>query len=252
LRTTDNPAEVYAGFEFKQSNNNLLFYTDATTRVPALTNQTDVFQFVTGGSMIRRDKRGAWVFGANFTFSPGRVNARNSELAFNNSRAFSNPRYFYGQLTFQRLVNLSYGWDFMSRGVGQYAHHNLLSSEELFVGGGSSVRGYNENVFGGDSGYFLSNELLSPAIKRRIRHLPQNRDMLETRFVGFFDTARVRVHERTNIDPPVSSLASAGLGVRMNIAGNFSLTADYGWQLSYLPYHVDKPRRGHIKATLAF
>lgn len=249
---TDNPAEVYAGLEFKQSNNNLLFYVDETTRVPAVTNATDVFQFTTGGSMIRRDKRGAWAFGANLNFSPGRVNSRNSESAFHSSRPFSNPRYFYGQLTFQRLVNLSHGWDFMARGVGQYSHHNLLSSEELYVGGSSTVRGYRENVFGGDSGYFLSTELLSPTIKRKIGRLPQNRDTLETRFVGFFDTGRVRVHLPTNLDPPVSSLASLGLGVRMNLGTNFFLTADYGWQLTYLPYKVDQPRRGHVKATLAF
>jgi hemolysin activation/secretion protein len=47
-------------------------------------------------------------------------------------------------------------------------------------------------------------------------------------------------------------LSSAGVGVRMSLGNNFSLTGDYGWQLSDLPYQVENKSRLHLKATLAF
>jgi tetratricopeptide (TPR) repeat protein len=49
-----------------------------------------------------------------------------------------------------------------------------------------------------------------------------------------------------------ASEALEAIGLRLNFANNFSLTADYGWQLSELPYPVEDRSRGHIKATLAF
>jgi hemolysin activation/secretion protein len=44
----------------------------------------------------------------------------------------------------------------------------------------------------------------------------------------------------------------AGLGLRCNVASNFSLTADYGWQL--LKTTPPQPNRGRasIKATLTY
>lgn len=252
LRTGDSPAEIYAGFEFKQSNNNLLFWTGENSSVPVVTNKTDILQFTAGASMLRRDKRGAWAFGANVNLSPGRLNSRNSDAAFDSSRPFSKSRYAYGQLTFQRLLTLERGWDFTSRGVLQVAHSNLLPSEQLFIGGATTVRGFRENVFGGDSGFLLTNELLAPVLRRKLPLLPKARNAFETRFLGFYDVANVRLKERTNLDPKFVPLASAGFGLRMSVATHLTVIADYGWQLTYLPYVNPDRSRGHIKATLAF
>jgi hemolysin activation/secretion protein len=65
--------------------------------------------------------------------------------------------------------------------------------------------------------------------------------------------AKVSVRHPYN-EPPRAPLAGAGIGLRMNLANNFSLTADYGWQISHLPaaYQVDRSSRAHLRATLAF
>jgi hemolysin activation/secretion protein len=252
LSTGTNPAEIYAGLEFKQSNNNILFWDTETTSVPVITNKTDIFQLTLGGSMLRRDKRGAWAFGATANFSPGNLNSRNSDAAFESSRPAARSRYFYGQFTFQRLLTLHAGWDYAAKGVVQLSPRNLLSSEQLFVGGASSVRGYRENVFGGDSGALLSNELLSPKLQRKLPWLPKNRSVSETRFVGFYDVAHVRLKQRFDLDPKFAPLASVGIGLRTNVSTNFALSADYGWQITKLPYKTDERSRGHVKATLAF
>lgn len=252
LRVGDNTAEVYAGFDFKESNNNLLWWQTESLSVPVLTNTTDVFQFTVGTSSILRDKRGAWAFGANINFSPGGLNSRNSDAAFDSSRPFAKARYGYGQVTFQRFLNLHKGWDYSCRGILQVASHNLLSSEQLFIGGASTVRGYRENVFGGDKGFLFANELLAPVISTRLPFFRKTRRSLETRFLGFYDVGRVRPNVLASLDQTTTALASAGVGLRSSLATNLFVTADYGWQITRLPYKTPDHSRGHLKVTFAF
>ncbi|WP_414663835.1 ShlB/FhaC/HecB family hemolysin secretion/activation protein [Horticoccus sp. 23ND18S-11] len=256
VRAGDNPIDVYAAINFKESNNNLAY---GGTSVQA--TKTDIFQLTLGGSLVRRDKRGAWAFGATVTASPGGINSRNSDRAFDanlfdrrldSARFGAKARYIYGGVTFQRLLNLAPGWDFFARGAGQVSQANLLASEQLSIGGASSVRGYNENIFSGDHGYVFSNELLAPAIKLQLPKLSKSRGPLETRFIGFFDGGNTAVRHKFAIDPKRVALAGAGLGLRMTLATNFSLNADYGWQVNRLPYPVEERSRGHIRAMLAF
>jgi hemolysin activation/secretion protein len=256
VRTGDNPAEVYGTFSFKESNNNLAY---GGTQV--LGTKTDIFQFTLGGSLIRRDKKGGWAFGASVTASPGGINGRNTDEAFDASRFDplkdsarfgARAAYLYGSASIQRLLVLGSGWDLASRLVIQAAQTNLLPSEQLSIGGASSVRGFQENQFSGDNGFVFANELLMPAWKKQLTGALKLRGPLETRPLAFLDTAKVSAHQTFRTDPDRVALASAGVGLRMSLATNFSLIADYGWQLSYLPDAVGKPRRGHIRATLAF
>ena len=251
LRTGDNPIDVYAALSFKESNNNLTWDPHfSNIALPGTT--TDIFQFTTGASAVRRDQRGAWGFGANFTFSPGRVNSRNSEVAFQDSRWGAEPRYMYGSLSVQRLLNLKYGWDLSSRAVLQIADGNLLATEQLSIGGGSSVRGFRENVFAGDQGFVFTTDLLTPVWKKQLPYLSKRRGPLETRFLVFYDAANSQAKQRFEFDPKRKPLASTGVGMRMSLATNFSLVADYGWQLTHLPYEVEEHSRGHIKVTFAY
>jgi hemolysin activation/secretion protein len=255
LRTGDNPLEVYAALNFKESNNNLAF---GGTSVQA--TKTDVFQLTVGSSLVKRDKRGAWAFGASLTVSPGNVNSRNTDQAFDGSR-FGGPdsarigstaKYIYGGLTFQRLLTLKPGWDFISRGVAQFSGNNLLSSEQINIGGVSSVRGFNENTFSGDHGYVLSNDLMIPSWRINIPGVSKTRGPLDIRALGFVDAGDTAVRQKFVTDAKRAALASAGLGLRMSLAQNLSITGDYGWQLTYLPYKTAEHSRGHVKVSLAY
>jgi len=255
VRTGDSPIDVYASLSFKESNNNLAF---GGTSVQA--TKTDIFQFTTGGSLVRRDKRGAWAFGASVTMSPGHLNSRNTDQAFDNgrfggqdsARIGAKAEYVYTTVSFQRLLTLAPGWDVFSRGSAQIASTNLLSSEQLSVGGASSVRGFNENVFSGDRGYVLSNELMIPGWKLPLPWISKLRGPLDVRLLGFFDTGNVSMKHKYLSDNKQVALASSGLGLRMSLANNFSLSADYGWQLTYLPYTPTERSRGHVKVSLAY
>jgi hemolysin activation/secretion protein len=259
LRAGDNLVEVFGALSFKQSNNNLT-WDPLFENVQVFSTKPNVFQFTLGGSTVVRDKKGAWAFGVNITASPGGINSRNTDRAFDGARFGvsdsvrfgAKARYLYGSVTVQRHQKIAPGWDLMSRGIGQVAQANLLPSEQLSIGGNSTVRGYNESIFAGDHGYVFSNDLMLPAIKLNIPSLSKKRGPLETRFLLFFDAAHTGVRHRFASDPKRAALASQGIGLRMNLANNFSLMADYGWQLSELPYPVEDRSRAHIKATLAF
>lgn len=257
LQTGENSSEVYTALNFKESNNNLAY-----GGVQVLGTKTDIFQITTGASAVRRDKRGAWAFGASVTASPGGINSRNTDHAFDagrydpmldSARFGAKARYIYGSVSFQRLLTLKPGWDLFSRGVLQASEANLLPSEQLSIGGASSVRGYRENVYSGDHGFVFSNELMTPGLKYAIPRISKTRGPLETRFLVFADAGDTQVrHKYRAVDPKRVFLAGAGVGVRMSVGTNFSLSADYGWQLQNLPYPVDEHARGHLKVSLAY
>lgn len=246
VRSDDSPIEFHAGFDFKRGNNNLEF---AGTRYYAST--TDTFQFSAGGSLVKRDKRGGWMFGASASFSPGNLNQRNNRQTYEGARLGANPHYVYGAITVQRLLELERGWQFSSRLIAQASSTNLLGSEQLTIGGATSVRGYNTNIFAGDQGFIFNGELYSPNKLHSLEKIRKNLPPLETRFLMFYDAAQVFV-KHPQIDPAMSPLASTGFGVRMSVSNNFSVTADYGWQITHIPYVVKEHSRGNIKVVLAF
>ena len=256
LRTGDNSLEVFAALNFKESNNNLAF---GGTSVQA--TKTDIFQLTAGFSAVRRDKRGAWAFGVNLTLSPGGINSRNTDRAFDagrfdplkdSSRLGARASYIYGSVSVQRLVNLMPGWDFMARGVGQLSQANLLSSEQLNIGGASTVRGFNENISSGDHGFVISGELLAPPWKKALPGISKTRGPLEIRPLGFVDAGKTAVYKKYSGDAKRVALAGAGIGLRASLATNFSFTADYGWQITDLPVKPAARSNAHLKATLAF
>ncbi len=259
LRIGVNNADLVAAFSFKQSNNNLT-WDPRGNNLQILGTKTDVFQLTLGASTVRRDKRGGWAFGGGLTLSPGGVNSRNSDSAFDagkygrgdSARNGAKARYAYLNLSVQRLLTLSPGWDLTSRLVLQATNSNLLSSEQIAIGGASTVRGFNENMFAGDRGIVFSNELFAPAVSFNLPRLSKWGGAVESRFLAFYEIADTAVSRRDPFDTKRPTLRSAGIGVRTNFATNFSLSADYGWQLSKLPFTVDRHTRAHLKATLAY
>jgi hemolysin activation/secretion protein len=89
-------------------------------------------------------------------------------------------------------------------------------------------------------------------LKKSLPYLSKKGEPLETRFLAFFDVADTAARRRFATDTPRPTLAGAGVGVRMSLGTHFSMMADYGWQLTDLPYAVEDHSRAHIKATLAF
>jgi hemolysin activation/secretion protein len=247
FKKADNPGEYFANISFKDSNNDLQFGGFSVQ-----SSKVDVFELTVGASKVYRDKRGAWILGFSVTGSPGKINSRNSDATFENARGGAKSSYAYGSFSFQRGLTLDRGWEFISRGNLQLAGGNLISSEQLTIGGASTVRGFDENIFAGDQGFVFDNELIAPTWRRPFSIRGKNFVPVETRFLAFYDAAAVRNVHSFSFDPKFHPLASTGFGVRVNWANVFSLSADYGWQITHLPYAVTEHGRGHVKVTLAY
>ncbi len=247
VRGGDNPIEFAAGLDFKQGNNNLA-YGGATL----ISNTTDTFQFTSSFSMVKRDSKGAWLFGGGIDASPGNVNHRNTDAAFSASRYNTKATYLTGTLSVQRLLNLAPDWSLFSRAVVKGATSNVPGSEQLSIGGSSTVRGFDERIYTADQGFVFSNDLQLPAIKSGIPFMPKARGKVETRFVAFYDAAQVFYRHRDINDVTFTPLASTGIGIRMGIPGLFNVSGDYGWQITHLAYPTQSHCRGHIKVVLAF
>jgi hemolysin activation/secretion protein len=255
VRTGDNPIEFSAGIDFKQGNNTLLYNN---TLLPNNSGENQVIQFTFGYSFVKRDWLGAWLIGLNMNVSPGNLTDRNTKRAFQ-SRFQTEVRYLIGSLSVQRLVNLPHEWSVFSRFALQLASANVPGSEQLSVGGSTTVRGYNERIETGDEGMVLSTDLQSPPLRTTLPFL-KKRPPLETRFTVFYDFGTVSYKFPDKNDLHLKPLASTGVGLRLSLPVNFSLNADYGWQLNERARQSTGSRidpedyhdRGHIKVVLAF
>ena len=223
-----------------------------------LDTKIDTFHVFGGYSVVKRDRRGAWMFGATVNLSPGNINSRNTDEALELARSGAEARYVYGTLAVQRLLSLSHGWDLFSRAVVQRSTHNLAATEQLAIGGSGSVRGYDPNIFAGEMGWVLNHDLMAPVWRQKLPFLRKIESPLETRFLGFLDMAKVNYRKTYGSDIILAAIASTGVGLRSSLGNNFNVTFDYGWQLMHLPRQGGQPRapklgsQGNIKVVLAF
>lgn len=270
LRTGNNPIEAFASVSFKRSNNNLEF---SGTGEEGLINRTstDIVQATLGTSAIWRDPRGAWAASLSATGSPGRLTPYNNDRYFagvenaNGSwdidfaRYGSKAQYAYASFALQRYQMMPFGWELTVRSAFQASTANLLSSEQFSLGGATTVRGYQESIVGGDKGYVINTELITPTWRHPLPGKLTKLGTLEARGLFFFDfgdTAEYTLPSRL-AQPP---LASAGIGIRAALPGHASLTADYGFQLTELRSATPQGTimtsgevgRGHVKLIIAF
>lgn len=235
------------GVDFKRSNNNLSF---GGTQIFAQEN--DVIQGSAVFSVSHPDRHGMTTGDLTLVLSPGGLTAGNHTRGYQAARSFARPDYGYARLELERRTKLPAGLFWITRGTAQVASANLLGSEQLGLGGASNLRGYEDREANGDDGFILVNEIHIPpfpvlgAIARG-----KTNDRLDP--LVFLDYGVVASHERLPGEPNRLELASAGLGFRYNLRGNFTLRAAYGWQLK--PSGVSdlrRSQRGHVGAVVSF
>ncbi|MDX6766628.1 MAG: ShlB/FhaC/HecB family hemolysin secretion/activation protein [Candidatus Methylacidiphilales bacterium] len=193
--------------------------------------QTEIFQAVAGYGMDWTDPTGGFLrFEMTGFFSPGGVGNFNSPQAFEKSRAFSDPSYTYVRFQAERRQPLFWGFEAQARINSQLADTNLLSTEQLGIGGYSSVRGYAESEIRGDEGWYINLELYTPPVKFD-RIFDWTGHAAELRFLGFWDYGQVGNVKLLEDENPDGELSSAGGGLRLFIDRYFSARMDYGFQL---------------------
>ena len=128
------------------------------------------------------------------------------------SRFGADNRFTKAYVNWARVQKVMDRVSIILRGSGQASTRPLVVTEQFFIGGADSVRGYPQGESLGDDGYAVSTEL-------RVSPLP-NQDILQLAF--FIDHGGVSIK-----DPP------PGVKKHHQLTG-----AGYGFRLS-LPYNID-------------
>ena len=100
---------------------------------------------------------------------------------------------------------------------GQYSKEELYGSEQIFVGGVNTVRGFRNSSIGGDKGYNIKNELKYNLNQISIKYLPDLliRNIHKTSITSFFDYGYVKSNSaNTNKGNYIS-----GAGVKLSFTG---------------------------------
>jgi hemolysin activation/secretion protein len=218
--------EASVGLDFKRSENNLFFNEVSFVNTPA-----EIFQAAAGYSAVLPDAWGQTSLSIQGYYSPGGVTEKNSDEAFNLARPLAKASYVYGRFSLERVTQLPVGFTWIIRAIGQLADGNLLPSEQLGMGGYATVRGYEEREGNGDQGYFISNELRTPALN--LSHLFTKNALFDDKvqLLGFWDYGEIRNVNLLSSERPEYHFSSIGPGMRYSLSKHFSLRFDYGWQL---------------------
>lgn len=213
---TDMTQLLQFGYDFKRSNNDLEF-----GGFQVFNSNTHIHQFLLLYDISKPTDAGTAHASATLVASPGGLDGNNSDAAFNAARQGATARYVYMQLTASRAFALSAGFTLTASGTFQWTPDTLLPSEEMGLGGESSVRGYDPYVVLGDRGWNVQTELRAPAIA-----FGQSNAVVQP-FI-FFDAG----HVWNRIDQPAENnpglLAGVGAGVRFQWSRFVEIRCTYG------------------------
>jgi hemolysin activation/secretion protein len=245
--TSQFTESLIGGFDFKRSNNDLVFGGASVFSV-----FTDVDQFVVGYQASYSDDFGSTSASATGFLSPGGLTSDNNDAYYAATRAGARADYMYAQYTLNRITRLPMDFTWSVRGEIQHADANLIPSEQLGVGGYESVRGYEEREANGDNGFLLSNEIATPPVSVfDAIGLSKVKDQLQ--FLAFVDYGGTSLHQLTPADVnPDTNLLGVGPGVRYVINPYLSVRFDYGFQLINTGYGTGEHSRGHVGVVLSY
>jgi len=210
--------EVRCGPEFKRADNFVIF------------GQTTLPQTAVDIVQLRGEWRGSgplWgglaELEGNLVLSPGDLTGRNGRAEFEAFRAGADPTYAYGRLEGTWLRPVGGDWSCRVHATGQVASGALLPTEQLGLGGRSTVRGYAERILLADSGYAFSAELRTPAWGPPE---PSWAGALQLQGLAFVDHGRGWREGGGD-----ESLTGVGIGARAAFGARGSARLDLGWGL---------------------
>lgn len=251
--------EVTLGFDFKNTDNNLIFVGEE--EIALITKTVNLTQFVGGYAYGREND--TLKLGVNFDlyWSPAEWVPHQTKSDYNNLNPHANPKYVYGKLGIYETWYLPKDFELFLQGRFQLANQVLLQSEQFGLGGYDTVRGYEEREFNADNAVCTNVEIHSPSIN--VIPYFTSCSKLEDRlyFLVFFDYGLGNVNHRgrfTNLQnfnphiPKTEFLMSAGPGLRYTIYSHLSLRFDWGIKLHQAVFSDDSRSKFHFGLILNF
>jgi len=239
--------DVQIGYDFKTTNNNLEF---GGVSIFAATAQIDQFPIIYDATSI--DPYGQTAFQNQLVLSPGNLTSANKNAAFQRLVPGSSASYAYDTISLTRTTFLPLACDWSARLLGQVANHNLPYSEQLGLGGVSSLRGYYTDTALGSESVLVSNAFHAPSFSLAElfnRHAPANDAEQLGVFLDYGHVSQVRAipHAVNEAD-----LASTGLLLHSEIGRYADLDFDIGWRLRDSPAGGKRGGFGDISLTVGY
>ncbi len=216
--------EARYGFEYKSSDNNLEF-----GGTPVTGNETEIGQFHFQLNGQRGDSRSATNVYGGVWYSPGNMFGDDTDEAYAGTRTNADANYAYVRAGIDHTIFLPGDFRFVAQGDVQLADGRLLPSEQIYVGGSNTVRGFDENSLHGDNGAVGRFELYTPGVSL-LGSGTANEDQL--RFFAFYDIGAVENNSPFDAAADVDgSIAGSGIGLTYQVRENLSAEIAYGWQV---------------------
>ena len=156
-------------------------------------------------------------FNASYAINiPGSGGGANKDFAtYNNLPGNTQPAANYKVLrygaTYAQLVGAD--WQLRANLTGQWTRDVLIQGEQIRLGGADAVRGFSEGSEGGGTGERLNLEAYTPDFGRA---------NWGVRALAFYDVGKANP-----VDTPKVTIAGAGLGLRVNYTGQYSMRLDW-------------------------
>jgi hemolysin activation/secretion protein len=144
----------------------------------------------------------------------------NDGASYDANRAGARTTWSAARVGADATVVLPESWLLSGRFKMQASGAPLVPGEQFGIGGAQSIRGLNERVLSGDTGFQASVEVWTPPVAEN------------TRLLAFYDRGQVRNHN--DILRAVASASSFGVGVRWNSGNTLSAAVDFAHVLSGL------------------
>jgi hemolysin activation/secretion protein len=249
LGNAQRRAQFSVGYDFKRTNNNLLF-----GGLDISSEATEIHQAVLDMTVSQRWKAGLFVFSATGFFSPGGIGSRNTDAAFQpGAEQFGTPfaraQYAYTRITASQTTPIGRkGFEAVTRMTGQTATTNLLPSEQLAAAGPGLVRGYDPNSVLGSRGVLFTQELWWPEFAPF-----GSRNPVETARIGVFvDAGMVGNVRRLPDERRWTRTSSTGFMARYSLGPYLEVRGDLGMQMQRQPGRQRLGTIGFISVTAGF
>lgn len=242
--TGDIKHEAGFGYAFKRSNNTFEFGEN-------IQRMFDISQFLLFYGLTLDTSVGKTECSLSLQISPGNMTPFNTDSDFQAIRAGADSNYVYGQFELDQIFFLPKNFSWVTNMLFQQSTGPLLPSEEFFLGGYTTIRGYPEYEVLSDNGILLKNECRLPSWSiRSWRQIPH-----ELQVLLFVDIGWAYDVDQNILSQETQFLGSVGPGLRYHFGDHLSARFDYGVQMetvTRLIENVSDHSRIHFGLTVSF
>lgn len=226
--------DIALGFDYKRSNNTVLFSED-----PIIARMATLSQLAFTYRYDQLFPSGWGTFDLELYISPIRFLSNQNKADYQLLSPKAIPQYYYWILGWEKSFNLPKCMSLYLRLKGQYANQNLLPSEQLGLGGYDTVRGYREREINGDQGILANLEFRSPYLSLfKLKSLCETNTQCQCNnqpkdalmLLAFIDYGFTKNHHKVDGEKNAQYIVSMGPGLNYLISPYLNLTLYWGYR----------------------